>query len=416
MMAKMKVPLFWPVVMGKKIRCLLRDDYNDTRAAGAVNATLATPGGSGGSTLNTRTVVDTGSRLNLDAGAANIAAGGAVPGDPGLWYGSLVRTAGRIIMFDVRTLALHINVGIDAGQTGSLSSRVRLSGTDLYYQNGVYGVAVATVAAGTQKIAFVHRTTGEFVFLCSSGIWKLVWLDQSETTNPFYPGFGFFTAGYGAGLLNSICIPELTWLPRYLVYDTFTRADAALGTSETTTWDGLVAPAQAAPVRTWVDSVGTWGVVTNKAMCSALVGGIGIATVDIGLRNVLVRGAPTTIAGGVAGIVASYVDTDNYLLAYHNGTNATLIKRVAGVETTLINAAAVYSLVNFITLMIDGSLVTLYYGTAKIGATQTVSDAEIATGTRVGIYTTDIGNKLDGLAAMPIGTEGQHSALNPFLA
>jgi len=81
------------VLLGAQgIRWLLRDEFTDTRSAGNVNGTPATPG------PGTRTVVDANSKLTVGAGVLNFATGGTGAGDPSLWWGVQAREAGRLLI------------------------------------------------------------------------------------------------------------------------------------------------------------------------------------------------------------------------------------------------------------------------------------------------------------------------------
>ena len=94
---------------------------------------------------------------------------------------------------------------------------------------------------------------------------------------------------------------------------------------------------------TWTQQVGAWTVATGKANASALSGGKALATVPATLTPDLLIAAALTRSAGVVGLVVRYTDTSNYVVAYHDGTNAKLDQVVAGVTTNKISAAATYS-------------------------------------------------------------------------
>jgi len=217
-----------------------------------------------------------------------------------------------------------------------------------------------------------------------------------------YPHIGNYSMTVA---VNAIRIPDALWLPTPLAYDSFTRADGALGSSETVGPDG-----QATPARTWVNRVGTTLVATNKAQASVLVGGVAIATMDTGTVNAI-TGATLTRAGNEVGVVLRYVDADNYIRAIHDGTNCKLIKRVATVETDVISAVVALG-AGAIRVIPDGTSFALYLNGAQVGATSTISDAALQTGTQQGLFSTNVGNTQDLWSIFARGTNGEYAALN----
>lgn len=106
----------------------------------------------------------------------------------------------------------------------------------------------------------------------------------------------------------------------------------------------------------------------------------------------------TVVAGTQAGLVVNLDDKDapaNFVIAYHNGTNARLEKCVAGTYTSVINAAVAYAAGATIQVVKSGTSYSLYYNSAQVGATQTISDAGIVSNTKHGLFSTDSGNQLD---------------------
>jgi len=135
-----------------------------------------------------------------------------------------------------------------------------------------------------------------------------------------------------------------------------------------------------------------------------------VATVETGTPDVLVS-ADLTIAGGSAGIVLSYVNADNYVLASHDGTNCKLDKCVAGTWTSVISAAATYSSGATIRCIKDGTSYSLYYNNAKVGSTSTISDAGLIGNTKHGLFSTYSGNTLDNFTIYDRGVDGCYNAV-----
>lgn len=100
---------------------------------------------------------------------------------------------------------------------------------------------------------------------------------------------------------------------------------------------------------------------------------------------------PTLTTGTQAGMMLCIDDTANpanFILAYHDGTNAVLEKCVGGTYTTLVSAAATYSAGARLIVRKYGSEVTLFYNNAAVGVAQTVSDVGIVGNTKHALFST----------------------------
>jgi len=381
---------------------LLDDEFHDTRAAGAVNATLATPG------PGTRTVVDTGSHLSIAGGRLYVAAG-AGDGDPGLWYDAFARAAGRIVLGTMENVAggLQVQWGVDTDQTG-------LTTEDMFYLRTFVSVRLAATNVNVFTItnavdyrwAIVLRAAGSYYFIKGGAFatWTLLAIDSTHNTATLYAAL--IARALSEFYSSFIRIPAPLWLPTPAAYDSFTRANGAIGSSETTGPDGATQPCRA---RTWNNRVGTTQIATNKASASALVGGIAIATVDTGTVDVVMQGTLTR-AGGEVGLVLRYVDADNYVRAEHDGTNMKLIKRVATVETDVISAVVALG-AGAVQVVADGTAFSLYLNNAMVGATSEIADAALQTGIEQGLFSTNVGNTQDAFLVMP-RTGGNYGDLN----
>lgn len=135
-------------------------------------------------------------------------------------------------------------------------------------------------------------------------------------------------------------------------------------------------------------------IVINALTLSTLFASVAGA----GASNVTAQVKATLTAGTQAGVVAcldSAASPANFLIAYHDGTNAHLEKCVAGVYTSLIDSAAAYAAGGLVKIVKSGTSVELHYNGNKIGATQTVSDAGIISNTIHGLFSTYASNRLD---------------------
>jgi hypothetical protein len=119
---------------------------------------------------------------------------------------------------------------------------------------------------------------------------------------------------------------------------------------------------------------------------------------NFNLNDVYATVKATLAAGNPAGLVLNLDSASspaNFVLAYHDGTNAYLDKCVAGTYTNLITAAATYSAGAILRVSKLGNTYKLYYNSVQIGADQTVNDAGIVSNTIHGQFSTYEGNSLD---------------------
>ena len=125
----------------------------------------------------------------------------------------------------------------------------------------------------------------------------------------------------------------------------------------------------------------------------------------------------TILEGTQAGLVLNLDDASspaNFVLAYHNGSYANLVKCVAGTYTSVISASATYAAGANLVVTKEGTSYTLYYNNAKIGATSTISDAGIVDNTLHGLFSTYSANQLDNFLLMPRGSDGEYSDLDQW--
>lgn len=392
-----------------RIPYLLHDRFHTSRAAGAVNGTVAEPG------PGIRVATDTDSKLTIAGGVLNLAPHSTPAwGDPGLWYAAFARTSGQVLLGIINiSVDGQAQFGFDDNQALDLASGnyFYFDGIgNLYVRIGAapWNVKVGLYSTSTKyELAIVLRTAGAYHFIKGGAFteWTLVYIDSAQVTTPLYPAAVTNSATYTA---DNIRIPDMLWLPTPLAYDTFTRANGAIGTSE------MVGPdSQAVAARTWVNRIGTTQIAANTASASALVGGIAIVTVDTGTIDTIMT-AETTRAGGNVGTVLRYADTANYIYAMHDGTNAKLVKRVADAETDVISAVAAYAAGAEICVVSDGTSFQLFYNNAKIGATSVIADASLQTGTEQGLYSSNVGNSQDDFSVFPRGTGNEYNSLKRF--
>jgi len=184
---------------------LLRDEFLDTRAAGAVNGTPATPG------PGTRSVQDTANHLSISDGKLLTDGGASSWGNPRYVLDGLVRAPGiALIVEELQktsyahfgphvswgTSATDSNPGVAGGSRVTMGASTSLAFTtagntsaaqtasDLYEVNLAY------------KIALVLRDNGVF-YLVKGGAfldWTLSWVSNAGMTSPVYPIISWYNS------------------------------------------------------------------------------------------------------------------------------------------------------------------------------------------------------------------------------
>lgn len=233
----------------------LEDQYTTTRTAASLNGTAAEPSG------QTRTVVNTNNKISVASGKLTFATGAAVY--DGVWYPAQSRVAGKMLVATITPADTNGDVvfGWDSNQAGAINDAIKFtaSGVLKVIPNGGTAITVGAYSATTYQVAAVMRTAGVFWYIKGGTYsnWTLLYASTAGTGDG-YPAVqaGSTTAIFTA---DNIRIPTTTWLPTPLAYDSFSRADGALGTTETLNPDG-----KATPQITW--SGDTWSVSGNKTV------------------------------------------------------------------------------------------------------------------------------------------------------
>ncbi len=399
--------------MLRRIHWLLRDEFTTALTAGNVDGTAAEPG------PGTRAVTDTGSHLAISGGNLVLDGGLVSPayGDPGMTYAVQTRTAGRMVLLQVNKgeIDKYFRFGFNQDAVNFNDCIIMLDNVGLIKvldDVGGFNAAVGAYSASTDYyLVLIMRAVGLYAVI-KGGVftnWQLLGGWSSGTQANLLPSI----IGRASTITSDfIRIPADLWLPAPKLSDGFG------GTYPTTDGKGH-AEGVAGGIGagggnlTWVDSIGTWGISGGSLSASALTGGIAIATISLSTPDVLMDAELTRSAGNV-GTVVRYVDTANYVYAIHDGTNAKLIKRVAGTETDVISAVTTYSAGAVARIICEGTAFRLYYNDAQVG-TGTISDAGLQNGTSVGCYTSDTGNTIDDAVCFARGSSGEYSELNKYI-
>jgi hypothetical protein len=122
------------------------------------------------------------------------------------------------------------------------------------------------------------------------------------------------------------------------------------------------------------------------------------ASINSDQNDVRVQAEATLTINTQAGVVVnldSAVAPANFVIGFHNGVSAKLVKCVAGIYTELITAVAAYGAGRVVQVRKSGTTYQLYYNGVQIGADQTINDAGIINNTIHGLFSTYAGNSLD---------------------
>jgi hypothetical protein len=229
------------------------DQFTTARAGGAVNGTSAEPTG------GTRTAIDTNSKISITGGQLSFATGEAA--NDGVWYPVQTRAAGKLLSATITPADTNGDIlfGWDTNQMGAITDALKFTAAGVLQivPNGGTAVTVGNYTATSYQIASVMRATGIYWFI--KGGTYTTWTQLFSTSAGNASMYPAVQAGNSTAVftLDNMRIPTATWLPTPLAYDSFTRADGAIGSTETTGPDSQVVPQLA-----WTGS--TWTVSGNK--------------------------------------------------------------------------------------------------------------------------------------------------------
>lgn len=384
---------------------LINDAFTTARIVGAINNTYAEPG------PGQRSVVDTLSKLSIASGQLDFAVGSAA-NDPQLRHlPAVARLPGRLCKAALTMTVVGAEIGWESNTSGSAADSVRFTTTVISVRINTSAVlAVGAAATGVvYQIAVVLRETGAFYFIQGGAFtnWTMLWIAGAGAYNPAYTVVTA-TGATGVFVTDYLRVPSARWLPAPLLSHGFSVLTPSDGLGHAEGVAGGLGSGGSGVTLTSI--LGTWGVSGGAAQCSALAVGIGqigaTATADV------VVTAKVTRAAGRAGVFVRYL-VDNYVYAVHNGTNVVLVKRVSGVETTLIDTAATYVAGAEMRVICQGTAYRVFYNNVAIGSEQSIGD--IATSNTIhGLYTENTTNTFDDLVIMARGTGGEYAALDAF--
>jgi len=388
----------------QRVDYILNDDFTNALAAGAIDGTDAIPG------PGRRLAVDSAGKMSISGGELVIAASNPGSGDPMLIYEGMDNYPGRIIVARITpTGATTGRVGWNQSATAGTSYFAILFNTTSQLRittNAAAPLVGAYVAGTPYEVAIATSGIATYSFIKGGAFthWELLWIAGGATVSPIFPTIASVSSGTGLSA-SYIRIPTARWNPAPLLSDTYT---GTVGTS-----DGLGHPAtdQLAPGGSGLTytSVGTWSNSPGTLSASALSGGFAITHVNLATPDTVFL-LPVTRNAGDAGILARFVDTNNHITCHHNGTNVILLKKVAGVATTVQSTAVTYVAGATLRLHAVGDKFRVIYNGNLVGSEQTIADAVLQSPTRFGMYTTSTSNSFGIALIYARGTSGEYDA------
>jgi hypothetical protein len=254
--------------------------------------------------------------------------------------------------------------------------------------------------ATSYVVALVMRGTGDFVFIKGGAYanWTLLWEHIVSSEATLYIRIANMTATVSSDYVR---VPRELWIPAPLISDGFTTAFGVTDGAGHFEATGLGSGGGGLTYT----QVGTWGISTARANCTALAGGLGLAIAPCS-NNDVIASVNVTRAAGAAGLVLRYTDANNYLYAYHDGTNAALIEKVGGADANVVAPTAkTYAAAARLRVVLSGASARLYYNEAIVGA---VATTNILTGTGHGLWTNNTDPILDNLVVYARGAGGEY--------
>lgn len=384
---------------------LLRDLFTTDRAAGAVNGTQAEPTG------GTRTVNDTASHMTISGGKLTVDGNGAASGDPRVVYASRARALGRLLMGNLQetsgtSTASSVGWFTSATPTTTALANAAFGRLGLLplSQTNLAGISQPPALIELAHQALVLRAAGYWHFARADRQWQLYTAQEQLNTATLWPAWAHTATGQ-AKTLDDLVIPDELYIPVPITSDSFNRADGALGST-----DGLGSPeTNGAAGYAWTAQLGTWAVSSNAAGASALDGGTSTAAATVSPANLdtLIAAKLTRTAGNV-GLVARYLDANNYIRVYHDGTNVVTQKVVAGTPTTVNTTVRTYSAGARLSINVFRNICMVLYNDTQI-INALIVDGDLQRSALCGMYTTDTANRIDDFQVWAHGSFGEYT-------
>lgn len=316
---------------------LLRDDFTTNASAPLTSPRSCEPG------PGTLTLVQNDGQLSVSASALSFPAQSTpVYGDLGLYSAAIPRVAGRALVYSINLSTVSycragFNNGSAAADVFLDTLGIAPGGINICVSSAIDNGAGESLSTSTvYKIAITQRSTGTLGFLWRAGTWKLIWV--FITANTASPRVSF--SNYSAiGTLDNFRVLDLP---------------APFGTDyglATTLLSGSQSASQA---------------FTHEAN--------GLVYFD----------SITKPSSGVVRVAVRYVDDNNcWIQEVNSSGDLKLIEKVAGVESTRITSAGVYTSGHRSSLIFDGTTIRQYSNNVLRGTYASASNFATATAGKI---------------------------------
>ena len=169
-------------------------------------------------------------------------------GSPYLGEPAQARALGKTFIFgpfNINDVTKILEIGLDDNQSGAIvGSALRITGdTIVPVDAGTGGSNLYTPADATAYYFAIRLLAAgaEYYLKTATGNWIKLWRGGTDATASLYPGVSNYSAAFTLGKI--LVVPS--WNPPVLAYDSFTRADGVVGSTESVDADGLPAPVKA---------------------------------------------------------------------------------------------------------------------------------------------------------------------------
>lgn len=298
--------------MGRGITILLRDEFLTDVAAPLPSVRNSEPGPG-----QLKKSADSSNRVSIASGKLDWE-GTAVSNfdNPGYAFtdnagNGFPRAVGRVarVELEIKTSTSRpLVVGLSKSATVAVANTV----LGLYFEAGaaarafnasISGPTLFTWTVGVYTLWFVEFSAGGAILGKGGAIGsaiKLLWIDRNGTDAMLYP------VGHGVSQmdweLDRVVLAD-RYMPVPLAYDTFSRANGALGSSEATGPDG-----QALSTLAWQFTSGIWTVSSNAAIATQSSGSNVITNGVFAADSDWTKGSGWAIGSGTANATASSAD------------------------------------------------------------------------------------------------------------
>ncbi|MCU7521670.1 MAG: hypothetical protein HF312_15745 [Ignavibacteria bacterium] len=393
----------------KPIKFLLRDDFDTDLPAGAVNGTKCRTG-------QTRTVTDTENKMSVAGGKLVISGGKATPvwGDPGVFYPTINRQSGRIMVANIQQNNKVI-IGFALSTTGAATA------ADLAFFPGniITGHAGGAqlpsigswIADTAYNVAVLLRSNGMMLLLKSSSDWRLMWVDSRSNVSTIYPAI---TNNNAQAEIDTLRIPHRLWLPTPLLSDGFSLQGISDGKGHAEGIAGGLGSGGGG-----VEWQGpTWSVSGGYLRNNPSVPADYYRTATLSTPDVVAGVQIHSLAAGAQAGLTLNLDNQpnpqNLATAYLQDGRCYLAKTVSGVKTTVMDQAATFVADAWLYVIKDGTGYSVYYNDSLLGTTQTIADPAIVGNRKHCLYSTG-GVDIKAVKIYARGTEGQYNLLEEFM-